>query len=99
MSIGIFHRRKTIDLFCHYGAGMVIASHLTGKSPVLLWQSMFLPTSSVTTFVTDERIKDQVVFKCVQMGDTSHLYAEGELVSRSGLYPEFYGGEGCGPEV
>lgn len=93
------NRDKTIALFCHFGVGMVIASHLTAISPVLLWQSMFLPTSSVTTFVTEERVKGEVVFKCMQMGDTSHLYAAREAVSKSGLYPEFFGGEGCGPQV
>ena len=89
----------TIALFCHFGVGMLLASHLTGISPVLLWQSMFLPTSSVTTFVTEERVKGEVVFKCMQMGDTSHLYVKGEEISRSGLYPEFFGGDGCGPAV
>ena len=93
------NRDDTIILFCHFALGMVLVSHLTGISPVLLWQTMFLPTSSVTTFVTEEREKGEVVFKCVQMGDTSHLYAAGEKVSRSGLYPEFFGGEGCGPQA
>lgn len=93
------NRRDTIALFCHFGVGMVLVSHLTGISPVLLWQSMFLPTSSVSTFVTEERIEGEVVFKCMQLGDTSHLYANGESVSRSGLFGEFYGGAGAGPQV
>ena len=80
---------KTIALFCHFGLGSLLISHLTGISPVLVWQSLFLPTSSVTTFLTEERVKGEVVFKCLQVGDTSHLYAGGEPVSRSGLFPEF----------
>ena len=90
---------KTIALFCHFALGMVLISHLCAISPVLLWQTMFLPTSSVTTFVTEEREKGEVVFKCKQMGDTSHLYANNTEVSNSGLYPEFYGGEGQGAIV
>lgn len=93
------NKNLTIALFCHFGLGMVLISHLCGISPVLLWQSMFLPTSSVTEFVTEERKKGEVVFKCVQLGDTSHLYRYDELVSKSGLFPEFFGGEGRGPQV
>ena len=90
---------KTIVLFCHFALGMILVSHLSGISPVLLWQTMFLPTSSVTTFVTEERKKGKVVFRCMQLGDTSHLYANNDEISKSGLFPEFYGGEGQGPIV
>ncbi len=81
---------KTVALFCHFGLGSLLISHLTGISPVLVWQSLFLPTSSVTTFVTEERVKGEVVFKCMQVGDTSHLFAGGESISRSGLFSEFF---------
>ena len=84
------NNNDTIAIFCHFGLGMVLASHLTGISPVLLWELMFLPTSSVTEFVTEERVKGEFIFKCLQMGDTSHLYKNNEPVSRSGLYAEFY---------
>lgn len=93
------NNNDTIALFCHFGVGMVIASHLTGISPILLWQSMFLPTSSVTEFITEERTKGELIFKCKQMGDTSHLYIKNESVSNSGLYNEFFGGEGEGAQV
>lgn len=89
---------NVIALFCHFGVGMVLVSHLTGISPILLWQTMFLPTSSVTEFVTEERVKGEFVFKCKQMGDTSHLYKNNESTSNSGLYSEFFGGIGKGPQ-
>ena len=88
----------TIALFCHFALGMVLISHLTGVSPVLLLQTMFLPTSSVTEFVTEERVEGEVIFKCMQMGDTSHLYAKGEPVSASGLYREFFAGVDAPPQ-
>lgn len=78
----------TIVLFCHLALGLAIVAHLLGVSPVVMWHGFFLPTSSVTTFVTEERVKGEVYFKCMQLGDTSHLYAAGEPVSRSGLFPE-----------
>lgn len=92
---------KTIAIFCHFGVGMVMSSHLTGISPVLLWQSMFLPASSVTTFITEEREKGIAKFKCMQMGDTSHLMEHGEPVSHSGLFSEVYDelSPATGPQV
>ena len=78
---------------------MVLASHLKGISPILLWQTMFLPTSSVTEFITEERVKGEFIFKCKQMGDTSHLYIKNEPVSNSGLCSEFFGGNQKGPQV
>ena len=47
-----------------------------------------LPTSSVTTLVTEERVKGQVLFRMFQMGDTSHLYAADEAVSTAGCFRE-----------
>lgn len=81
----------TIVLFCHFALGMAILSHILGVSPVVMWEGFFLPTSSVTTLITEERSKGQIFFKCMQIGDTSHLYAGGEPVSRAGLYPEIFG--------
>lgn len=81
----------TIVLFCHFALGMTILSHLLGISPSVMWQCFFMPTSSVTTLITEERVKGEVFFKCMQMGDTSHLYAGGEPVSHSGLYQEVMG--------
>lgn len=83
--------RQTIALFCHFGLGMTLLSHLMGVSPVVMWHGFFLPASSVTTLITEERVKGEVWFKCLQVGDTSHLYAGGEPVSRAGLYAECYG--------
>ncbi len=88
----------TVAIFCHFALGMVLISHLTGISPVLLWQTMFLPTSSVTEFVTEERVEGEVIFKCLQMGDTAHLYAKGEPTSASGLYREFFAGVDAPPQ-
>lgn len=82
---------KTIVLFCHFALGMTILSYLMNISPTVMWQSFFMPTSSVTTLVTEERVKGEVFFKCMQVGDTSHLYAGDEPVSTSGLYEEVLG--------
>lgn len=84
---------RTIALFCHFGIAMAMLAHLTGIALPLLWQGFILPTTSVTTLITEERVKGEVWFRCRQLGDTSHLYAAGEPVSRAGLYTEVYGKE------
>ena len=82
---------KTIVLFCHLILGTTILAHLLGVSPAVMWHSFFMPTSSVTTLITEERVQGEVFFKCMQMGDTSHLYAGSEPVSHAGLFQEIYG--------
>ena len=81
----------TIVLFCHFALGMVILSHMLGVSPSVMWQGFFMPASSVTTLITEERIQGQVFFKCMQLGDTSHLYAGDEPLSNAGLFQEICG--------
>lgn len=74
-----------IALFCHFGLGMAMISHLIGVSLTALWQGFLMPTSSVTTFVSEERIPGEAYFRCIQLGDTSHLYAAHEPISSAGL--------------
>lgn len=82
----------TIVLFCHLALSMTILSYLLGVSPVVMWHSFFMPSSSVTTLITEERVKGEVYFKCMSVGDTSHLYAGNEPVSHSGLFREVLDG-------
>lgn len=81
----------TIALFCHFALGSIIISYLTGISPVLFWHSFFLPPSSVSTLVTESDRSGVSHFRCVQIGDTSHLYAADEEISLAGLYPNYEG--------
>lgn len=82
----------TIVLFCHFGIMMACISHLLGISPLNLWQGFSAQPSSVTTLITEERIKGEVVWRCMQLGDLSHLYAGDEPYSTAALYPECYTG-------
>ena len=80
-------RHKTIAFFCHLGLGNALISAITGIPLPLVWKTFFLPTSSVTTLVTEpERwAENQPIFRIVGLGDVSHLYAGGEPTSSSGL--------------
>ena len=95
---GMFYRtaegnRGTIVFFCHLGVECVMLSHLLGVSTPVLWHGLFIAPTSVTTLVTEERAKGEVYFRCMAIGDTSHLYLGGEPVSRSGLFSETWSGE------
>ncbi len=80
----------TIALFCHFALGASLVGMLMGVSPGVMMNAFFLAPTSVTTIVSSEVEKGVVSFRCLQMGDTSHLYHEGEPMSLSGLLPEVY---------
>ncbi len=80
----------TICLFCHFGLEMVLLSHLLNISPYPLWHGFCAAPTSVTTIYTEEREKDEVIFRIQSFGDVSHLY-NNEPVSFAGRYDECYG--------
>lgn len=86
------NRPDTLVFFCHFGIGAAMLAHLCGFSPMALWHGMCMQPSSVTTIVTEERVKGEVAFRCMSMGDLSHLYAGGERYSTAALFPECYTG-------
>ena len=92
---GDFYRVETdapnfdrVALICHMGIGLILLSHLLNIAAPQLLHTAFLPPSSVTTAVTEEREKGLAQFRCIGIGDTSHLYAAGESISRSGYFEE-----------
>ena len=84
------NRRETIALFCHFGISCMILSHLLGVSPMILLHGFIMPPTSITTLVTEERVKGEVWFRCTGMGDASLLINAGEIVSRSGQFGETF---------
>lgn len=79
-----------IVLFCHYAVGAVLTSYLMGVSPMTFWNNAVALTTSVTTFVTEEREKGNALFRMMAYGDTGHLYAGGEEPSFAARYCECY---------
>lgn len=82
----------TLVLFCHFGIGMAMLAYLTGLPPLPLWQSFLFLPASITTLVTQERLPGQVEFRCLCLGDVSHLIEAGEPPSLAGLFPECFNG-------
>ncbi len=80
-------RKDTVCLFCHLGLGNALLSHLLNASLPLIWHSLFLPTSSVTTVFMEKHTEAaHANARLVSVGDTSHLFAGEEPVSPSGLF-------------
>lgn len=79
---------KTMALFCHFGLGTALISHILNMPLIAIWNSIFLPTSSVTTLFMERHISDRPIAHGIfaGIGDTSHLYAGKEPISCSGLH-------------
>jgi probable phosphoglycerate mutase len=80
---------KKLVFVCHLGVMFVILSHLTGISPVQLWQGFFVAPSSVTILGAEERVPGEVVFRIQRMGDVNHLLCRGENASASGFFGSY----------
>lgn len=78
----------TIALFCHFGLGTSLIAHVLNMPLISAWNSIFLPTSSVTTLYMERHINDRPIAHGIfaGIGDTSHLYAGNEPISCSGLH-------------
>jgi probable phosphoglycerate mutase len=77
--------REKIALFCHGGFGLTLLAHLLDIPLPLMWGGFFLPPSSVTTVLFDERGPQFAVPRCLGVGDISHLYAEQLPMQPSGI--------------
>ena len=92
---GHFYRAEqanndTLVLFCHFGVGCVLLSHLLNISPMMLWHGCCAAPSSVTTVVTEERRKGIASFRMSSFGDVSHLYVKGEPPAFAARFCECY---------
>lgn len=80
---GLYYRAEqpnndTVVLFCHFGSGCVLLSHLLHLSPMVLWHGVCAAPSSVTTLATEERRPGTAQFRMLSFGDTTHLFCHNE---------------------
>ena len=75
MTEGLAPNGKTVALFCHQGLGLALFAHIACLSPAWVWQTMFLPTSSVTEIhmETHEGEPGVAAARVMNLGDISHL--------------------------
>ncbi len=77
--------RDTICLACHGGFGLTWLAHLLELPVPLVWTGFFMPCSSVTTILFDERSTQWAVPRVIGLGDISHLYEAGLPMSSRGI--------------
>jgi probable phosphoglycerate mutase len=82
--------RDKIAVFCHLGLALCWLTHLLELPVSLVWSGFWLPPSSITTILFDERSKKWAVPRCIGLGDVSHLHKAGLPVSASGIKANFY---------
>jgi broad specificity phosphatase PhoE len=78
-----------IAVFCHGGFGLTWLAHLLALPLSLVWSGFWLPPSSVTTVLFDQRSPEWAVPRCIGLGDASHLYAAGLPVQARGIIANF----------
>ncbi|AHM64264.1 histidine phosphatase family protein [Paenibacillus sp. P2(2022)] len=83
------HTEDRVAVFCHGGFGLTWLAHLLELPLALVWSGFWMPPSSVTTILFDERSKEWAVPRCIGFGDVSHLYAEGLPVRPRGIITNF----------
>ena len=72
-------------LFCHHGLGLALLSVILDVPATLLWRSMWLPPTSVTTVLFEEMDRSQVNLRITALGDTGHLHKAGLPYNPAGL--------------
>lgn len=81
--------RETLAIFCHGGFGLTWLAHLLHLPVPLVWSGFWLPPSSVTTILFDERSSHWAVPRCIGLGDIGHLYEAGLAVQPAGIQANF----------
>jgi broad specificity phosphatase PhoE len=82
--------RDKVAVFCHGGLGLTWLAHLLEIPLPIAWSGFWLPPSSVTTILFDERSPEWAVPRCLAVGDVSHLYAAGLPVRPRGIAANYY---------
>lgn len=83
------HNQDRVAVFCHGGFGLTWFAHLLELPLSLVWSGFWMPPSSVTTILFDERSDEWATPRCIGFGDVSHLYAEGLPVRPRGVITNF----------
>ncbi|WP_438445689.1 histidine phosphatase family protein [Gorillibacterium sp. sgz5001074] len=81
--------KDRIAVFCHGGFGLTWLAHLLEIPVSLVWSGFWMPPSSVTTILFDERSEEWAVPRCIGFGDVSHLYEAGLPVRPRGVITNF----------
>lgn len=77
--------KARVAVFCHGGFGLTWLAYLLNIPYRVMWSGFWLPPTSVSTIVFEERSDIWAVPRCISLADTSHLVKGEEPLSYSGL--------------
>jgi probable phosphoglycerate mutase len=77
--------RNKVAVFAHGGLFLTWMAHLLAIPLPLVWSGFWLPPTSVTTILFDERTPEWAVPRCLGVGDVPHLYKAGLPVLPRGI--------------
>ncbi|MBL8992276.1 MAG: histidine phosphatase family protein [Spirochaetia bacterium] len=77
--------QERVAVFCHGGFGLTWLAHLLDVPLPVMYSSFFLPTSSVSTILMEERSGGIACPRAIGLADLSHLYGKGLGMSRAGM--------------
>lgn len=80
---------EKIAIFCHGGFGLTWLAHLLQIPLTIMWSGFWLPPSSVSTILFDQRSPDWATPRCIGLSDTSHLYAADLPIKPRGIKANF----------
>lgn len=80
---------ERVAVFCHGGLGLTWLSHLLAIPLSLMWAGFYLPPSSASIVLMDERVDGIATPRCIGLALTSHLYKAGLPVRRRGVVANF----------
>ena len=81
--------RERLAVVCHGGFGLGWLAHLLGIPPSLVWAGFWLPPTSVSIVLLDERSDHWATPRMLCVGDTSHLHAAGRRALPRGIKANF----------
>ena len=80
--------KNEIVIVTHFATMAIIISHLLNISIMIALNLLFMAPSSYSVFATEEINSGKVIFRCLELGSTKHLYMRNELKSEYGRQDE-----------
>lgn len=80
--------KNEIVIVTHFATMAIIISHLLNISIIIALNLLFMAPSSYSVFTTEEINYGKVIFRCLELGSTNHLYMHNELKSEYGRQDE-----------
>lgn len=80
--------KKEIVFVTHFATMAIMLSHLLNISILVTLNMLYMAPSSYTVLATEEINAGKVIFRCLELGSTKHLYNNNHLKSEYGRQDE-----------